>query len=139
MRGIQSYRKSSVEGARQDELLLMLVETLVLRIERADAAMEAGARSEWNEHLRVSREILLELRTALDHALAPEITDGLDRTYRWLVFHLVAAGRTGDRERLAEVRRVAGVVLHTWTEAVRMARLSGREGLEAPGDVQLAE
>jgi len=122
MRGIQSYRRTTVEGAPNEDLLVMLVEAAIKREDAADEAMERNAREVWIAEIHVARSIFIELRRALDHSIAPDVTAGLDATYRWCIYHLTAAGRTGDRAVLAEVRRVTEVVYTTWTEAVRIAR-----------------
>ena len=125
MRGLSSYRQSALEGARNDEILVMLIEKILERIDLADEYMGEGDRVSWVHELHQCRAIVIELRGALDHSMAPEITASIDRTYQWLLQHLTDSGRDGDRERLAEVRRVVGVVHHTWVEAVRLAREEG--------------
>ncbi len=125
MRGLSSYRHSAVEGARNDEILVMLVEKLLQRIDLADEYMGEGDRGSWVFELHQCRAIIIELRNSLDHSMAPEMTASVDRTYQWILQHLTDAGRDGDRERLAEVRRVVGVVHQTWVEAVRLAREEG--------------
>lgn len=120
MQGIKSYKRSSIEGATNEQLLILLVEAAIKRAENADEAMERGDRAAWVAEIHTARAIFVELRLALDHSLAPEVTAGLDRTYRWCIHHLTESSRTGDRARLAEVRRVSRVVHTTWTEAMRL-------------------
>lgn len=122
MRGIQSYRRSAIEGASNEEILVMLLEAAIRREEAADAAMERGDRRAWVGEIHIARAIFLELRIALDHSLVPEVTAGLDRTYRWCVHHLTAVARSGDRAGLEKVRQVTGVIHATWVEALKIAR-----------------
>ena len=122
MRGIQSYRRSTIEGASNEELLILFIEKAISTQEEADGAMERGDRRAWQESIHKARAIFVELRSFLDHSLAPEITANLDRTYRWCIHHLTTSAKEGDRAMLAEVRRVTGLLHNTWVDAVRLAR-----------------
>jgi flagellar biosynthetic protein FliS len=122
MRAIQSYARTRLESAPQEDLLVMLVEAALLRVDAADAAMERSDRGAWIREIHVARAIFLELRTALDHTAAPAVTGPLDATYRWCIHQLTAAGRTGDRTLIAEIRRVTEVLRRTWTAAVQATR-----------------
>jgi flagellar biosynthetic protein FliS len=122
MRGIHSYRRSTIEGATNEELLILFIERVITLEEEADGAMERGDRRAWQDAIHKARGIFVELRTFLDHSLAPEITANIDRTYAWCIHHLTASAKDGDRTLLAEVRRVTGLLHTTWVDAVRLAR-----------------
>ncbi|MFN7142988.1 MAG: flagellar export chaperone FliS [Myxococcota bacterium] len=122
MRGIANYRRTDVESAPREELVVLLFAAAVRREETADAAMARGDRSAWNAELHVARAIFLELLQALDPATPSAVADPLRTTYRWLVHHLTVAGRDGDRARLAEVRRVTAGLHDTWARALAIHR-----------------
>lgn len=122
MRGIASYRRTDVESAPKEELVVLLVAAAVQRADAADAAMARGDRSAWNAELHVARAIFLELLHALDPATPAAVADPLRATYKWLVHHVIVAGREGDRERLAEVRRVTAGLHDTWARALAIHR-----------------
>jgi flagellar biosynthetic protein FliS len=127
MRAIASYKRTAIESAPNEELVVLLCEAAVMRADRADAAMERNDRGAWLGEIHVARAIYLELLQALDPTAAPNAINAMRDTYRWLLHHLTEAGRTGDRERMGEVRRVATTVHDTWSRAVSIHR----EGAES--------
>jgi flagellar biosynthetic protein FliS len=122
MRAVNAYRRSSVENAPNEELIVLLVENAVQRIDRADGFMQAGDRSEWNRELHFVRAIFLELLGAFDADAPSEVAGPVCTTYRWIIAHAQIAARDGDRAELARVREVAATMLDTWTRALSVHR-----------------
>lgn len=122
MRAFNAYRRTSVESAPNEELVVLLVENAVQRIDRADAHMEANDRAAWNRELHFVRAIFLELLGAFDADAPPEIAGPVCTTYRWILHHAQTAARTGDRAELARVREVVATMSDTWSRALRVHR-----------------
>jgi len=135
MRAIASYKRTAIESAPNEELVVMLCEAAVRRAEKADAAMERNDRRDWLAEIHIARAIYLELLQALDPTEAPNALNSMRDTYRWLLHHLTDAGRTGDRARMAEVRSVALTVYETWSRAVNIHREGAEAEAEAATDV----
>jgi flagellar biosynthetic protein FliS len=128
MRGFSSYKRNNIESAPNEELIVLLVEGALHRIDRADAAMAEGNRSAWTKDLHTARAIYTELLGAFDPDAPPELSGPVCNTYRWLILHLVQADRNGDRAKLSEIREVAVTMVETWTRALRIHR--GEDGGE---------
>lgn len=122
MNPIQNYRRSSIENAPNEDILVMLVREAVRREVEARACIEANDRKGWIEHIHVARAIFIELRMAIDPETPIELATSLRNTYAWCIHHLNEVSRTGDLATLAEVQRVTELVADTWTRAVQMAR-----------------
>lgn len=122
MRAIASYRKTNIESAPNEELIVMLVEAALRREDAADAAMERKDRTGWLMEIHGARSVFVELLVALDPTAQPDVARALADTYRWIMHHLTESGRTGDRARLAEVRNVTETVRVMWTNALRIHR-----------------
>ncbi|MES2640686.1 MAG: flagellar export chaperone FliS [Myxococcota bacterium] len=122
MRAIDSYRKTNIESAPNEELIVMLVEAALRREDAADAAMVRKDRTGWLMEIHGARSVFVELLVALDPTTQPEVAKALSDTYRWIMHHLTEAGRTGDRARLGEVRKVTDTVRTMWTNALRIHR-----------------
>ncbi len=122
MRAIASYRRTNIESAPNEELIVMLVEAALRREEAADAAMARGERLAWLTEVHGARSVFVELLLALDPNEKSALVTSLRDTYKWLLHHLTEAGRTGDRARLDEVRGVTDSVRVMWTEALRIHR-----------------
>ncbi len=125
MRGVQSYARQRADSAPPEDVLLLLLEGALDRVRQADEAMVARDRGLWNKHLHTVRAIFIELMSALDPSLAPEIATNLRNTYSWIIHHSTEAARNADRERLAQVGNVVQIVYDTWAQAVQMQRDAG--------------
>ena len=125
MRAVAAYRRTDLASASNEDLLLRLLEKSLQHMHNADAAMEEGRRSDWLHSLHWARAIILELANAFDPSVDPAVARPILVTYRWILHHLVEAGRSGDRARLAQVREATETLLESWTEAVQIARDSG--------------
>jgi len=131
MRGVQSYARQRTESAPPEDVLLILLEGALERVRQADAAMADRDRGLWNKHIHTVRAIFIELTSALDPSLAPDVALSLRNTYSWIIHHSTESARNGDRERLSQVRDVVQIVYDTWVKAVQMNRDAGEL---APGD-----
>lgn len=122
MRGIHEYRRTGIESAPQEDLLLLLLEAVVNKLDDADQAMAANDLPTLNTHIYKVRGILLELRGSLDHSAAPGVTGPLRTTWTWALHHINESVRTNNRAQLGTVRAVMIHMLETWRDAVRMSR-----------------
>jgi flagellar protein FliS len=122
MRGIQQYKSTALETAPNETLLLLLLETALDRLDQAIEALEGGDKKSCREHLAFARSAYSELIISLDHEVAPEISQQLNRLYLWCIRELAKAGSLQDVERIQSVRKITASMLETWSEAVEKAR-----------------
>jgi len=122
MSAIASYRRTQLEHASNEDILVMLVAEAVRREALAAECLAAGDQDGMIAHVHVARAIFLELRCAFDPAEAPNVAKSLQETYSWCIHHLTVVVRTRDSVLMAEVQRVTAVVQDTWSKAVEIAR-----------------
>lgn len=127
MNAIASYRRSQLENAPNEDLLVMLLNEAVRREELVAEAISAGDRIGRIAHVHVARAIFMELRMALDVNTPPELAIPLRDTYAWCVQALTEVAHTGDLVRLAQIQKVTALLEDTWTRAVGLTR--GEPGL----------
>ncbi len=122
MRGLSAYQSARVETASPTAVLIMLMQTAVLKLE---SAAERGPKelSEYQADLHHVRCIYFELIGALDDTVAPELCGQLRSLYTWCVRELMAAGRDRDLAKLEGVKRVTVTLMEAWEEAVEHASL----------------
>jgi flagellin-specific chaperone FliS len=120
-----------MEAASQEDVLVLLLEGALERVDKADAAMAAGDRVAWNTHLHTVRAIFIELQIALDPAGPPDLIGSLRNTYGWVIHHATSVAKTGDRAVMVEIRRVVALMYETWAKAVAMAREGGESDMHA--------
>ncbi len=127
MSAIASYRRTQLEHASNEDILVMLVAEAVRREALAAECLAAGDHDGLVAHLHVARAVFIELRLAFDPSIAPGIAKSLVETYSWCIHQLTAVGRSRDQTLMAEVQRVTAVVEETWRKALEMARFANHE------------
>jgi len=118
MRGLNEYRRTSVETASGEKLLLLLFEAALMRQDEAIRAMQDGRLIEAVQSLIKARNILTELMVSLDHDTAPEIAANLHRLYAWCITELAQSTSDQDVNRIQSVRKVTQTLYEAWTEAI---------------------
>jgi flagellar protein FliS len=106
MNAVMSYRSRRVDTASPLQVLVMLYQELLRRIELGAMSLEEGDRAAATDHLHRAREVLSELSASLDPRAAEKLCADLAAIYAWSLGELVAAGRTGDALRARKVGRV---------------------------------
>lgn len=122
MRGLNAYQSARVETASPSAVLVMLMETAVLKLESA-CERDGSDHSGFQGDLHHVRSIYFELIAALDDASSPELCTQLRSLYTWCVRELMAAGRTRDMAKLQAVKRVTRTLQEAWQEAVEQNTL----------------
>ncbi|GAA1528742.1 flagellar export chaperone FliS [Nocardioides humi] len=121
MRSAQSaYRDNAVATASPARLLVMLVERLVLDVQRGLAAQEAGQWSEAHEHLLHAQDIVIELESSLDIDRMPAGRQ-LAALYEYLRGRLVLANVRRRTSLTEEALDLSRQLCDTWREAAMTA------------------
>ena len=96
MNALQSYTAVSHQSASPEQLIILLYERAIkgqiIAIDRLEEGDRKGASSE----LRRCREIFIELASALDHVVAPELSGNLHQLYMWTIRELLQVSQSGD-------------------------------------------
>lgn len=114
--GRNAYVNASIATASPARLLVMLVDRLVLDVQRGLDAQQAGDRQESHRQLLHAQDIVMELRTGLK----PELFSGgpaLAAVYDWLHQQLVLANVRNDVAVTAQCLRLADQLCDTWKQA----------------------
>lgn len=127
MSAIASYRRSQIEHASNEDILVLLAAEAVRREALAAECLQARDHEGLVTHVHVARAIFIELRLALDPAAAPLVAKSLQDTYAWCIHHLTSVTRTRDPVLMAEIQRVTAVVEETWRKAVEISRFASSE------------
>ena len=111
-----AYMGGMVSTASPARLLVMLFERLGADVDRAIAAQQAGDFAAAGQHLMHAQEIVLELRSSLDH----DVWDGaarLDGIYGWLYSELVRANVSRNVAVTQDCKKIVDPLVETWREA----------------------
>jgi len=113
----RTYQSAAQESPDERQTLVLLVEGLVRFLHQARDAMERGDNYEQCDRISRALRIISTLMASLDHAVAPELTNGLFRTYAWMHRSLTDASIRDDLSLLDEVLEVATLLHDTWRQA----------------------
>jgi flagellar protein FliS len=119
MNAIASYRSQRVQTASPHQVVVMLYQELLRRIELGAVHLEKSAFSEATVHFHHAREILMELLASLSPVPgAEELVANLTRLYKWGTAELVAVTRERDPARARKVAQVFEPLLDGWVETL---------------------
>jgi flagellar secretion chaperone FliS len=114
----QHYRmlelKSRVESASPHGLVGLLYEELIRSLELALFAARKGQALMGNPHLVKAGSILVALEGSIDFDAGGDLATTLARVYGACRKGLNDAAKTGDEQKLAEVRDAIGDIFYAW-------------------------
>ena len=110
------YLGDSVATASPQRILVMLYDRLVLDLERAEAALDTGDRTEAAAQIQHAQDIVFELRESLQ-VDAWEGGPRLAALYNWLIGELVQANVKLDTNRISSCRQVVEPLRDAWRQA----------------------
>jgi flagellar secretion chaperone FliS len=119
-----AYLGGMVSTASPARLLVMLLERLGVDVDKAIECQEAGDFVAASPHLIHAQEIVLELRSSLDH----DVWDGaarLDSLYGWLHRELIRANISRDVAVAQDCKRIVDPLVATWREAALASLAAG--------------
>lgn len=119
-----TYMGGMVSTASPARLLVMLFERLGVDVGKAIACQEASDFAAASPHLLHAQEIVLELRSSLDH----EAWDGaerLDAIYGWLHRELIRANVGRDITVTRACKQIVDPLVETWREAALASVAAG--------------
>ena len=119
---IAAYRSQAAETAGPAQLVLMLFDGALARIQRARGA---NGPEQVGEQLVRLQDIVHELRVTLDHEQGGQVAANLEALYVWVEGQAVEANLTKDLALLDPVEAVLGELRDAWDVACVQGSGSG--------------
>jgi len=114
----RKYRAAQIESASPGQILLALYEGCIRFCRTAQVHIEAGDVAAKGQAISRAVAILGELRSTLDHEVAPELCDSLERLYVFFQQQLSLANIRMDAGAIAPVIRMLGDLRDAWQTAI---------------------
>ena len=141
---ISTYRETRVKTASQGQLVIMLYDEAVRRLDRALEllAENTGGRKNPGNIEKISKsilkaqEIITELSVSLDFELGGDIAKNLFALYTWFNKELLESNISQDIHRITVVRNLLSELRSAWTEIV--AKSSAEMAGKAVAGVNIA-
>ncbi|MEO8694885.1 MAG: flagellar export chaperone FliS [Acidimicrobiales bacterium] len=111
------YLVQQVATASKAMLTSMLFNAAVANTQRAIVQLDDGRPQPARRFLIRAQEIVLELRTSLDHDAGGEIAANLERIYDFVYRQLIAASVHGDVRAAHDAERILADLRDTWQAA----------------------
>lgn len=118
MNPAQKYKKTAVESASRERLLLMMYEGAEKFIKRAIVACEQKQIAERGMNIGRAFDIISELNNTLDHKVGGEIATNLEQLYFFITEKLTKANISGDVQHLKEALKIVETLHSGWKQAV---------------------
>lgn len=115
------YLEQRVLTATPAELTQMLFDACVGSIKLALRLQEAGEHLAALPKLTKAQDIVLELRTTLNHQAAPELSQRLDALYTWAWTELLQCAVTRDPQRGRAALEVVEPLQQAWRQSFSAA------------------
>ncbi|MCL6547316.1 MAG: flagellar export chaperone FliS [Alicyclobacillus sp.] len=122
-----AYRQASVNTASPSRLVVMLYDGLLRFMNQAAEAADQGQIETVHRNLLRAQDIVLELRSSLDHSKAPVLCSNLNDLYAYFYSRLVDANRLKSSEPIREILPMVQSLRDAWAEADRQLSMERSE------------
>ena len=117
-KALTQYKKSKVSTTSRGRTLLMLYDGCIRFLEQARSAIDSGDTAARGNRINRAHAIVSELKSTLNHDVAPELCDNLDALYAFMLRELTDANRNSDVHKLDVVINLLDTLRAGWREAV---------------------
>lgn len=114
----QNYKKQEVEGASKGKIVVLLFEGTIKFIRRAIICIDESNIQDAHNNIIRAENIIYELMSTLNMD-AGDIADNLLKLYDFMIWELIEANKTKDKERLEGVIELLNPLCDAWREVVR--------------------
>jgi flagellar protein FliS len=122
MKPLNEYRKTRILTATPGELIVMLYDGLLGRVENARKHVANNNPADAGVLLNRAHDILHELIGCLDHEKAPQLADSLTALYSYCANLLVEGLGNSDLAKFEEVYTLLKPLRDAWADAERQIK-----------------
>jgi flagellar protein FliS len=120
--GYGAYKKTSVNTASKEQVLLMLYQAAIKNCKKAIEAIEQKKIAAKGEYIGKLQDIVIELNNSLDFEVGGEIAKELSSLYDYILFSSSQANIKIDKEPLEGCLNVLNTLYAGWSEAIKSLR-----------------
>ncbi len=124
---LNQYKKTSIQSASKEKLLLMLYEGAIKYMKRAKRAIQLGEIRTKGENIGNAYDIIAELNNTLDHNVGGEIAANLERLYMFVNDKLVEANIKNSEKSIDEAIKVIEILYEGWVEAIEKLKSENKQ------------
>ncbi len=117
--GLGAYKKTSVNTASKEQILLMLYQAAIKNCKKAMEAIDAKNIPDKGIYIGKLQDIVIELNNSLDFEVGGDIAKELSSLYDYILFSSTQANIKIDKEPLEGCLSVLTTLYQGWNEAVK--------------------
>lgn len=120
--GLGAYKKTSVNTASKEQILLMLYQAAIKNCKKAIESIDANEIAQKGEYIAKLQDIVIELNNSLDFEVGGEISEELSSLYDYIIYASTQANINIDKVPLESCLNVLVTLYDGWKEAVKSLR-----------------
>jgi flagellar secretion chaperone FliS len=117
--GLGAYKKTSVETASKEQILLMLYQAAIKNCKKGIEAIEQNNLSKKGEYIGKMQDIVVELSNSLDFEVGGDVAKELSSLYDYVLYASTQANIKIEKSHLEGCLRVLNTLYDGWTEAIK--------------------
>jgi flagellar protein FliS len=117
--GLGAYKKTSVETASKEQILLMLYQAAIKNCKKGIEAIEQKNIAKKGEYIGKMQDIVVELSNSLDYEVGGEVAKELGSLYDYILYASTQANIKIEKSHLEGCLKVLNTLYDGWTEAVK--------------------
>jgi flagellar protein FliS len=117
--GLGAYKKTSVETASKEQILLMLYQAAIKNCKKAMEAIEQNNISKKGEYIGKMQDIVVELSNSLDFEVGGDVAKELASLYDYILYSSTQANIKLYKQPLEGCLKVLNTLYEGWTEAIK--------------------
>jgi len=122
--GLGAYKKTSVETASKEQILLMLYQAAIKNCKKGIEAIEQNNIPKKGEYIGKLQDIVVELSNSLDHEVGGDVAKELASLYDYLLYASTQANIKIDKTQLEGCLKVLITLYDGWSEAIKNLKKS---------------
>lgn len=119
---VKQYKKSSIETASREQILIMLYEGAIKFLHEAKAAMLNKDIELTHNKLIAAQNIIQEFIDSMDREVAPQLAENLISLYEYFIRRLIHANVKKQVAPINEVIKYLTNLKKTWEKAIIIAQ-----------------
>lgn len=117
--GLGAYKKTSVQTASKEQILLMLYQAAIKNCKKAIEAIENNQIAKKGEHIGKLQDIIIELNNSLDFEIGGEVARELSSLYDFILYASTQANIKITKEPLVGCLNVLNTLYQGWSDAIK--------------------
>lgn len=117
--GLGAYKKTSVQTASKEQILLMLYQAAIKNCKKSIEAIEVNNVQKKGEHISKLQDIVIELNNSLDFEIGGDVARELSSLYDYVLYASTQANIKIDKEPLLGCLRVLTTLYDGWAQAIK--------------------